>query len=56
MQGAKTVPAKTVFIRMTDKLIQRISQHLAAGGLTVLTTHQAVAITANHTQTYRLSQ
>jgi heme exporter protein A len=49
-------PFASLDTAMTDKLTQRISQHLAAGGLTVLTTHQAVAITANRTQTYRLSQ
>lgn len=40
---------------MTELLAQRISRHLAAGGSVILTTHQEVAIAANHIQTHRLS-
>ena len=38
-----------------DVLASRISEHMANGGMTIITTHQDVAINAQSTQTLRLS-
>lgn len=38
-----------------DLLAARLSQHMADGGMTIITTHQHVAIDAQHTQTLRLN-
>ena len=38
-----------------EVLASRLSQHMASGGMAIVTTHQDVAIHAQFTQTLRLS-
>lgn len=47
-------PFASLDAEMSSVLADRISKHLANGGMAILTTHQPVDITARDIQTYRL--
>jgi heme exporter protein A len=48
-------PFAALDIASVNLLATRLSEHLASGGMAILTTHQDVAVNAQSTQTLRLS-
>lgn len=49
-------PFAALDVASIDVLAARLSEHLAHGGMAILTTHQDVAVNAQSTQTLRLSK
>jgi heme exporter protein A len=49
-------PFAALDVASVEVLAARLGAHLASGGMAILTTHQAVAVNAQSTQTLRLSQ
>jgi heme exporter protein A len=48
-------PFAALDVASTEVLASRLSEHMAHGGITIITTHQDVSISALTTQTLRLS-